>query len=209
MPLIRVQITAVAKSTTYRHQTCLLTYLLTPHSTVLLEKLTGLQLVKKFPPFYGTRRFITSFTNSHPKFLSWASSIQSTPRNSLPKYPSFYCPPIYAWVSPAVSFPQASPPKPCTHLPLPHPGYMPRPPHSYRFYHPHNIGWGIQITKLLIMTFPPLPLPLYLKVYNNNNNNKQYQWEILGCSWPKSVRITGNPDYRRTATLWITLVNKI
>jgi hypothetical protein len=32
----------------------LLTYLLTPWSRVLLEKLTGLQLVKKFPAFYGT-----------------------------------------------------------------------------------------------------------------------------------------------------------
>jgi hypothetical protein len=31
-----------------------LTHLLTPYSTVLLEKLTGLQLVKKFPAFYGT-----------------------------------------------------------------------------------------------------------------------------------------------------------
>ena len=33
----------------------LLTYLLTPKSRVLLVKLTGLQLVKKFPAFYGTR----------------------------------------------------------------------------------------------------------------------------------------------------------
>ena len=30
------------------------TYLLTPWSRVLLEKLTGSQLVKKFPAFYGT-----------------------------------------------------------------------------------------------------------------------------------------------------------
>jgi len=30
---------------------------------VLPEKLTGLQLVKKFSPFYGTRRFITAFTS--------------------------------------------------------------------------------------------------------------------------------------------------
>jgi hypothetical protein len=29
---------------------------------VLLEKLTGLQLVKKFPLFYGNPRFITAFT---------------------------------------------------------------------------------------------------------------------------------------------------
>jgi hypothetical protein len=32
----------------------LLTYFLTPWSRVLLEKLTGLQLVKKFLTFYGT-----------------------------------------------------------------------------------------------------------------------------------------------------------
>ena len=37
----------------------ILTYLLTPWCRVLLEKLTGLQLVKKFPAFHGTRRFIT------------------------------------------------------------------------------------------------------------------------------------------------------
>jgi hypothetical protein len=30
---------------------------------------------------------------------------------------------------------------------LPHPRYIPRPSHSSRFYHPHNIGWWIQITK--------------------------------------------------------------
>jgi hypothetical protein len=40
----------------------LLTYLLTPWSRVFLEKLTGFQLVKEFPAFCGTRRFITVFT---------------------------------------------------------------------------------------------------------------------------------------------------
>jgi hypothetical protein len=57
--------------------TYLLTYLLTPCSTVLLEKLSGLQLVKKFPAFYETRRFITAFTSARQMFLSWPSSIQS------------------------------------------------------------------------------------------------------------------------------------
>ena len=51
--------------------------LLTPCSTVLFEKLTGFQLVKKFPPFYGTRRFITTFTTARQLPLSRASSIQS------------------------------------------------------------------------------------------------------------------------------------
>ena len=42
------------------------TYLLLPNSWsgVLLEKLTSLQLVKNFPTFYGTHRFITTFTSA-------------------------------------------------------------------------------------------------------------------------------------------------
>jgi hypothetical protein len=44
--------------------------LLTPYSTVLLEKLTGVQLVKKLPTFYGTRRFFTAFTSARNLFLS-------------------------------------------------------------------------------------------------------------------------------------------
>jgi len=55
----------------------LLTYLLTPRCKVLLEKLTGLQLVKKFPAFHGTRRFITVLTNVRHLSLYWANPIQS------------------------------------------------------------------------------------------------------------------------------------
>ena len=57
----------------------LLTYLLTSYSRVLLENLTSLQLVKNFPAFYGTRRFITAVTSARHLSLSWASSIQSIP----------------------------------------------------------------------------------------------------------------------------------
>ena len=53
------------------------TYLLTPWCRVLLEKLTGLQLVKKFPAFHGTRRFITALTNLRHMSVSWANPIQS------------------------------------------------------------------------------------------------------------------------------------
>ena len=53
------------------------TYLLTPWCRVLLEKLTGLQLVKKFPAFHGTRRFITALTSFRHLALSWANPIQS------------------------------------------------------------------------------------------------------------------------------------
>ena len=53
------------------------TYLLTPWCGVLLEKLTGLQLVKKFPAFHGIRRFITALTSVRHLSLSWTSPIQS------------------------------------------------------------------------------------------------------------------------------------
>jgi len=52
-------------------------YLLTPWCRVLLEKLTGLQLVKEFPAFHGTWRFVTALTSVRHLSLSWASPIQS------------------------------------------------------------------------------------------------------------------------------------
>jgi len=55
----------------------LLTYLRTPWCRFLLEKVTGLQLVKKFPAFHRTRRFITALTSVRQLSLSWASPIQS------------------------------------------------------------------------------------------------------------------------------------
>ena len=51
-------------------------YLLTPWCRVL-ENLTGLQLLKKFPAFHRTRRFITALTSVRHLSLSWASPIQS------------------------------------------------------------------------------------------------------------------------------------
>jgi hypothetical protein len=56
-----------ARTRTYIH-----TYLLTPWDGFLLEKLTGFHLVKKFPAFYGTRRFITAFTSARHLSLFWA-----------------------------------------------------------------------------------------------------------------------------------------
>jgi len=53
------------------------TYLLTAWCRVLLEQLTGLQIVKKFPAFHGTRRFITALTSVRHLSLFWASPIQS------------------------------------------------------------------------------------------------------------------------------------
>ena len=123
------------------HPNNILAYLLTPWYRVLLEKLTGLQLVKKFPAFYGTRRFITALTSVRHLSLSWAGPIQST-------YPH-----RTSWRSililsthlrlglPCGLFPSGFPHQDPTHPPLlTHTRHMPSPSHSSRFYHPHNIG---------------------------------------------------------------------
>ena len=52
------------------------TSLLTPWCRVL-EKLTGLQLVEKFPAFHGNLRFVTALTSVRHLSLSWALPIQS------------------------------------------------------------------------------------------------------------------------------------
>ena len=61
----------------------LFTYLLlTPWNRILLEKLTGSKLIKKFPAFYGTWRFIIMFTRAWHLSLFWARLIQSMPHQS-------------------------------------------------------------------------------------------------------------------------------
>ena len=43
---------------------------LTPKSRIIRKKLTGSQLVKKFPAFYGTGKFLTAFTSVRHLCLS-------------------------------------------------------------------------------------------------------------------------------------------
>jgi hypothetical protein len=122
----------------------LLTYLLTSWSRVLLEKPTGSQLVEKFPTFYGTRRFITSFTSARQLSLSWASSIQSIPPHSTSW--RFIIISSHLRIGlPSVLFPSGFTTT-ILYTPLPHMRYMTRPSHS-RFYHPNNIGWGVQMNR--------------------------------------------------------------
>ena len=120
--------------------TNLLTYLLTPWCRVLLGKLTGLQLVKKFPAFYGTRRFITALTSVRHLSLSWSSPIQSIYPHPT-SWRSILILSTHLRLDPPVvsslQFPHQDP----IHPPLlTHTRHMPNRSHSSRFYHPHNIG---------------------------------------------------------------------
>ena len=105
-----------------------------------------LQLVKKFPAFHGTRRFITALTSVRHLSLSWASPIQ------------YIYPHPTSWRSililstnlrlglPSGLFPSGFPTKNLNIPPLfTHTSHMPSPSHSSRFYHSHNIGWAVQI----------------------------------------------------------------
>jgi hypothetical protein len=124
-------------------------------STVFLEKLTSLQLVKKFPAFYGTRKFITAFTSARQLSVSWASTIHSIPTR--PTYWSsiliLSTPGSPQW-SLSLMFPHQNP----VHASLlPHPSYILHTSNCSLFYHPHNIGWGVQIMEPFVMKFSPLP----------------------------------------------------
>ena len=55
----------------------LITYLLTPWSTVLLEKLTGSAASQEIPSILWNRKFITVLTSARHLSLTWANSIQS------------------------------------------------------------------------------------------------------------------------------------
>ena len=120
-------------------------YLLTPWCRVLLEKLTGLQLVKKFPAFLGTRRFLTALTSVRHLSLSWARPIQSTYPHPTSWRSILLLFTLLRLGLSSGSFPPVSPSRPYTPPLLTHTRHMPSPSHSSRFYHPHNIGRGVQI----------------------------------------------------------------
>ena len=122
----------------YSHLVCspttvLYLYLLTPWCRVLLEKLTGLQLVKKFPVFYGTQRFITALTSVRHLSLSWASPIQSTYPHPTSRRSILISTHLRLGL-PVVSFPPVSPPRP----------YAPPCPPTLTFTFTHWIGrWTV------------------------------------------------------------------
>ena len=113
--------------------TYLLTHSLNPWNRVLLEKLTGLQIVKKFPAFYGTRRFITAFKCPPPvPIMSQLNSVHIPTSHFLKIHLNTILPstPGSPHLSLSPRFPYQNP----LHAsPLPHTRYMPRPPHYSRF----------------------------------------------------------------------------
>ena len=120
-----------------------LTDWLTPWSWTLPEKLSGPQLIKKFPICYETLRFITALTKTRqPSMLSHSTSwrfiliLSFHLRLSLPKW------------SPSLGLPHQNPVCTCF---IPYTCYMRCLPYSSWFEHRNDIWWEVQSVQILVM----------------------------------------------------------
>jgi hypothetical protein len=109
------------------------------------------KLLKNFPIFYGTRRFISVFTRVLHRSLSWARWVQSTPPHT---------------ISLVAFFLLAFPPKSYTHSTAPHACYMPFPSQPPWLLFSYCTWRTVQAMKLLIMQFSSVSchfIPLWSK----------------------------------------------
>jgi hypothetical protein len=109
------------------------------------------QPVKKFPAFYGTRRFFYHIHKCPPPvpILSQINSVHAPPSHFLKIHLNIILRPTPGpskW-SLSLRFPHQNT---VYNSPLPHTCYMLRLSYFSRFDHPNNIGRGLQITMLLI-----------------------------------------------------------
>ena len=125
----------------HRHHTYLLTYLLTPWSRVLLEKLTGFAANQEIPLILWNPK-VHYRTHKRPPtvpILSHLHPVLTTPSHFLKIHLNIILLSM-SWSpqwSLSLRFPHRNLVHSSTFL---HACHMPRPSHSPRFYHPHNIG---------------------------------------------------------------------
>jgi len=115
------------------------TYLLIPWCRVLLEKLTSLQLVKKFAAFLWNPK-VHYRTHKRPPpapILGQQNPVHIPTSHLLEIQPNIIHPSTSPQWSLSLRFPHQDPIRPPLHT---HMRHMPSPFHSSRFYHPHNIG---------------------------------------------------------------------
>ena len=129
----------------------LFTYLLTPSSRDL-EELTGFAANQEVPRILWNPKFHYHTHKPPPPvpILSQLHLVPTTPSNFLEIHLKIILP-SSSW-SPQWSLSLRFSHQNLVHTsPFLHTCHMPHPSHSSWFYHPHNIGWGVQIIKLLIM----------------------------------------------------------
>ena len=127
-------------------------YLLTLWGRVLLEKLTGFAANQEIPRVLRNPK-VHYRTHKRPPpvpILSQLHPVHTNPLHFLKIHLNIILPST-SW-SPQWSLSPRFPHQNLVHTsPFLHTCRMFRPSHSSRFYHPHNIGRGVQRIKLLIM----------------------------------------------------------
>jgi hypothetical protein len=173
--------------------TYFLTHLLTPWIRVLLEKLTGLQLVKQF----GISQYFMEPEGwlSHSLVPETCLYPEPARSNPYPPHPTSLRSILVLFSHlrldpPSDLVPYVPPPKPCICLYSPHTCYMPSPSHYSRFNHTHNSGWGVQI---MGKSIPPAVMAVGLG------------------SWVKYIHfchtLTGKRIFGRQSCRWTIMVN--
>jgi hypothetical protein len=132
------------------------------------------QLLKNFPAFYGTRRFIAVFTRALHWYLSRARSSQSIPSHAI-SLRSIH--PPTSWSSQWSPTFRLSHQYPTCIPPLPPSCYMPFPSHPPWLVHSNYTWRRAQVTRLLIMQFSSTSCH-FISLWSNVNIN----FKFLSCT---------------------------
>ena len=136
----------------YKKWKTLIKYLFTPWSRVLLEKQTGFEVDEEIPPILWNLKdhYCTKMRPPPVPILSKLHPVPTTHSHFLKIHLNIIFPST-SW-SPQWTLSLRFPHQNLVHTsPFHHTCYMHSPTHSSRFYHSHNIGWGVQVIKFLIM----------------------------------------------------------